>query len=181
VLHTQTGSWVGKCGQNVGTEPHRHPPVVADLDAIYARIGVPRSTLDASAGPDPDRSHHGTRAIVDLTFVGLVVEGHDFDDLQPTTGPFPVIAPPAASVQFAGPLAGSSLFTFNPDSYDPTHPYRVAVKGGPNNEPRTITEEHADDGNDSVDRCKRQDLFVTRICSSNGFCGRRGKTITSLA
>jgi hypothetical protein len=132
VLHTQTGSLVGKCGQNVGTEPHRHPPVVADLDAIYARIGVPRSTLDASAGPDPDRSHHGTRAIVDLTFVGLVVEGHDFDDLQPTTGPFPVIAPPAASVQFAGPLAGSSLFTFNPDSYDPTHPYRVAVKGGPN-------------------------------------------------
>ncbi len=84
-------------------------------------------------------TNHGTRAIVDLTFVGLVVDGHDLDDLQPTTGPFPVIAPPIASVQFAGPLAGSSFFTFSPESYGPTHPYYIAVRGGPNNEPQTIT------------------------------------------
>lgn len=81
----------------------------------------------------------GTRAIVDLTFVALVVEGHHFDDLHPTIGPFPVIAPPAASVQLAGPLAGSSLFTFDPASYGPTHPYWIAVRGGANNEPQTIS------------------------------------------
>jgi len=57
---------------------------------------------------------------------GLVVDGHDLDDLQPTTGPFPVIAPPAASVP--------SLFTFSPESCGPTHPYYIAVRGGPNNQ-----------------------------------------------
>jgi hypothetical protein len=80
-----------------------------------------------------------TRVIVNLTFVRLVVEGHDFEDLQPTFGPFPVIAPPAASVPHAGPLAGSSLFTFNPQSYGPGHRYFIAVRGGPNGEPQTIT------------------------------------------
>jgi hypothetical protein len=84
-------------------------------------------------------TNYGTRAIVDLVFVGLVVEGHHFDDLHPTTGPFPVIAPPAASVQLAGPLAGSSLFSFDPAIYGPTHPYYIAVRGGPNEEPQTIT------------------------------------------
>jgi hypothetical protein len=49
-------------------------------------------------------TNHGTRAIIDITFVGLAVEGHDhLNDLEPTTGPFPVIAPPVASTQFAGP------------------------------------------------------------------------------
>lgn len=87
-------------------------------------------------------TNHSSRVIMDLTFIRLVVDGHDhLDDLQPTLGPFPVIAAPAATSHMAGPLAGSSLFTFNPDSdsYGPTHPYFIAVKGGPNNEPRTIT------------------------------------------
>jgi hypothetical protein len=74
-------------------------------------------------------TNHGTRAIVDVTFVGLVVEGHDLGDLQPTIGPFPVIAAPGMF----------SLFAFYPERYGPTHPYYVAVKGGPNNEPQTIT------------------------------------------
>jgi hypothetical protein len=46
------------------------------------------------------------RVIVNFAFVRLRVEGHDFGDLQPTIGPFPVIAPPAASNPQAGPLAG---------------------------------------------------------------------------
>jgi len=73
--------------------------------------------------------NHGTRAIVEIAFVGLVVEGHDFDDLQPTIGPLPVVAAPGAP----------SLFTFSPEHYGPTHPYYIAVRGGPNNEPQTIT------------------------------------------
>lgn len=85
--------------------------------------------------------NHGTRAIVDLAVIGLVVESHDFGDLRPTLGPFPVIAPPFGSSPLgAGPLAGSSLFTFSPESCGPTHPYYVALKGGPNGEPQTITE-----------------------------------------
>jgi hypothetical protein len=84
-------------------------------------------------------TNHGSRVIMDLKFVGLAVEGNDFGDLQPTVGPFPVIAPPAASSAHAGSLAGSSLFTFSPESYGPTHPYYIAVRGGPNNEPQTIT------------------------------------------
>ncbi|MCW2651247.1 MAG: hypothetical protein JWR32_2223 [Mycobacterium sp.] len=71
-------------------------------------------------------TNHGPRAIVDVTFVGLVVEGHD---LQPTLGPFPVIPTPG----------NFSLFTFRPESYGQTHPYYIAVRGGPNNEPQTIT------------------------------------------
>jgi hypothetical protein len=72
-------------------------------------------------------TNYGTRAIVDITFVGLVVEGHSFDDLQPTIGPFPVVAAPG----------GPSLFTFSPGSYDATHPYYVAMRGGGG--PQTIT------------------------------------------
>jgi hypothetical protein len=85
-------------------------------------------------------TNHSSGVIMDLTFIGLAVEGHDLDDLKPTLGPFPVIAPPSASSPpGAGPLAGSSLFTFNPEGYGPTHPYYIAVRGGPNNEPQTIT------------------------------------------
>ncbi len=74
--------------------------------------------------------NHGIRAIADETFVRLSVEGHDLGDLQPTTGPFPIIATPG----------NSSLFTFNPENLGSTHPYYVAIKGGPNEEPApTIT------------------------------------------
>jgi hypothetical protein len=74
--------------------------------------------------------NHGTRAITDITFVDLAVEAHDLGELQPGVGPFPVVAAPGG---------GPSLFTFSTDGYDPTHPYYIAVKGGPNNEPQTIT------------------------------------------
>jgi hypothetical protein len=53
-------------------------------------------------------TNHGSRVIMDLKFVGLAVEGNDFGDLQPTVGPFPVIAPPAASSAHAGSLAWCS-------------------------------------------------------------------------
>jgi hypothetical protein len=85
-------------------------------------------------------TNHGTRAIIDITFVGLVVEGHDhLNDLRPTIGPFSVIAAPVASTQFAGPLAGSSLFTFDPATYAKWAPYYIAMRGGPNGERATIT------------------------------------------
>jgi len=79
------------------------------------------------------------RVIVNLTFVRLAVEGHDFGDLQPTIGPFPVVAPPVASVPHGGSLAGKSLFTFDPQKYGRTHPYFAAIRGGPNGESQTIT------------------------------------------
>lgn len=72
----------------------------------------------------------GTKALIDVTFVEMTVEGHDLGDLQPTIGPFPVFTTPG----------NYSLFTFGPDSYGQTHPYYIAVRGGPNNEPQTITE-----------------------------------------
>ncbi|WP_292990647.1 hypothetical protein [Mycobacterium sp.] len=81
----------------------------------------------------------GTRAIVNLRLVRITVQDHDFGNLEPTIGPFPVVASPAASNFAAGPLAGSSMFSFNPEAYGPTHPYYVAVKGGPNGELPTIT------------------------------------------
>jgi hypothetical protein len=79
------------------------------------------------------------RVIVDVTFVQLTAEDHDFGDLQPVMGPFPVVAPPAAAVPRGGSLAGKSLFTFSPEAYGREHPYFVAVRGGPNGEPMTIT------------------------------------------
>ena len=83
-------------------------------------------------------TNHGTRVIVDLTFVRLTVDGRDFG-MQPTLGPFPVIAAPVASTQFAGPLAGSSKFTFDPATFGDVAPYRIAMLGGPNEERATIT------------------------------------------
>lgn len=77
--------------------------------------------------------NNSPRPIVDMTFVRIVVAAHDFDDLQPTTGPYPPVAFPG---QFG------SIFTFNPeaDPYGPAHPYYIAIRGGPNGEPRrTIT------------------------------------------
>lgn len=72
--------------------------------------------------------NNAPRAIVDVTFVGIVVAGHDLD-LQPTSGPYPPIGTPG----------NDSLFTFNPqaDAYGPAHPYYIAIRGGPNGEPRT--------------------------------------------
>jgi hypothetical protein len=55
-------------------------------------------------------------------------------------GPFPVIAAPIGSTQFAGPPAGSSKFTFDPETFGKSAPYRVAMLGGPNNERATIAQ-----------------------------------------
>jgi hypothetical protein len=74
--------------------------------------------------------NYGTRAIIDITFIRLEVEGHDhLDDLQPNVGPLPVIAQPG----------GSSIFTFAPETYQKTDPYWLAIRGGPHGEPQTIT------------------------------------------
>jgi hypothetical protein len=71
----------------------------------------------------------GTRAILDVTFVRIVVDGHDLD-LQPTAGPFPspIVTP-----------GSRALIVFNPAGYGPAHPYYIAIRGGPNGEARTIT------------------------------------------
>jgi hypothetical protein len=45
-----------------------------------------------------------------------------------------VIAAPVGSTEFAGPPAGSSKFTFDPETFGKSAPYRVAMLGGPNNE-----------------------------------------------
>ena len=76
--------------------------------------------------------NNSPRPIVDMTFVRIVVAAHEFDDLQPTTGPYPPVA-------FPGQMG--SIFTFNPeaDPYGPAHPYYIAIRGGPNGETRTIT------------------------------------------
>ncbi|WP_141681983.1 hypothetical protein [Mycobacterium malmoense] len=75
--------------------------------------------------------NNSPRAIVDLTFVRIVVEGHNFDDLRPTTGPFPPVAGPGSfSAYFFNPVAAA---------YGPAHPYFIAIRGGPNGEARTIT------------------------------------------
>jgi len=77
---------------------------VAD-DATQARLVI----VEAYCQENPLElqikvTNNGARAIVALTFVQIEVEGHDLD-LQPTAGPFPVIAPPAAS------MAGSASHT----------------------------------------------------------------------
>jgi hypothetical protein len=51
-----------------------------------------------------------------------------------------VIAAPVGSTQFAGPPAGSSKFTFDPETFGKSAPYRVAMLGGPNNERATIVQ-----------------------------------------
>jgi hypothetical protein len=80
-------------------------------------------------------SNSGTRGIVDVTFVRIAVDGHDdLDDLQPTSGPIPPIVAPAS---FAP--GNISLITFDPNAYGPAHPYYIAIRGGPSNQPRTIT------------------------------------------
>jgi hypothetical protein len=77
--------------------------------------------------------NNSPRPIVDMTFVRIIVAAHDFDDLQPTTGPYPPVA-------FSGQQIGS-IFTFNPeaDPYGSAHPYYFAIRGGPNGESKTIT------------------------------------------
>jgi hypothetical protein len=42
------------------------------------------------------------------------------------------------TIAYCGHMA-SSLFTFDPQSYGLTHPYFVALRGGPNGKPQTIT------------------------------------------
>jgi hypothetical protein len=51
-----------------------------------------------------------------------------------------VIAAPVGSTEFAGPPAGSSKFTFDPETFGKSAPYRVAMLGGPNNERATIVQ-----------------------------------------
>jgi hypothetical protein len=74
-------------------------------------------------------TNHGSRAIMDLAFVRLSVDGHDLDELRPTTGPFPLFPTPG----------NFSLFTFDPATYGSTHPYFIAIRGGPNGEAATLT------------------------------------------
>jgi len=109
-------------------------------DAVQARMVIvsprrPHNPLELQIAI----TNLSPRVIINLTFVRLVVEGHDFGEFQPTIGPFPVVSPPAASAPHAGPLAGQSLFAFDPQKYGPAHPYFIAVRGGPNGEPQTIT------------------------------------------
>ena len=64
-------------------------------------------------------TNHGTRAIVDVTFVRLTVEGHVFDDLRPTSeSRFPVVAP-----------GGRVIFKLAPPS-QPETPLSQALRGG---------------------------------------------------
>ena len=79
-------------------------------------------------------SNSGTRAIVDVTFVRIVVEGRDLEGLEPSSGPIPPIVAPASMAP-----GNFSLITFNPDACGSAHPYYIAIRGGPDGEPRTIT------------------------------------------
>jgi len=74
--------------------------------------------------------NYGTRAIVDVTLVKLVVQGHEDLKLWPTTGPLPPIPTPGG---------GQSLFAFNPEVYGKRHPYFVAIRGDGSGQPRSIT------------------------------------------
>ena len=75
-------------------------------------------------------ANYGTRAVVDVTFVKLVVQGHEDLNLWPTTGPFPPIPTPNG---------GQSLFAFNPEVYGKNHPYFIAIRGDGSGQPRSIT------------------------------------------
>jgi hypothetical protein len=79
----------------------------------------------------------GPRGFVDVTFVRIEVDGHDLGDLQPTTGPLPPIVQPA--VGGIGVGGNRSLIIFSPKEFPPDHPYRLAMLGGPDGEPPTIT------------------------------------------
>jgi hypothetical protein len=65
--------------------------------------------------------NNGTRAIVDVTFVSLVVEDRDLD-LRPTSeSELPVVTP----------SGDDGKFIFNPEAHDPAHPFRRAMRGAP--------------------------------------------------
>lgn len=64
--------------------------------------------------------NHGPRAIVDVTFVKLDVDGYDFGRLWPTSeAQIPVIAPDG----------GAAAFKFMPP-HEPETPFSVALRGG---------------------------------------------------
>lgn len=84
-------------------------------------------------------TNQGPKGIVDLTFVGIAIDGHDsLAQLQPTTGPNGSIVEPAAGNPMVAGV-NRSLILFEADEFPPDHPFRVAMWARPTGEPPTIS------------------------------------------